>query len=208
VLTDIRMTLGEYAFSALYQQRPRPRDGNMFPRELAEIVDAAPVEVDRVRYWDKAGTESAGAYTAGVRMSRDKNGLFYVEDVVRAQHGALRRKALMHQTATLDGTRVSVWVEQEPGSGGKESAELTIRDLAGYTVRSETVTGDKATRADPFAAQWQAGNVKLVRGTWNKAYLDELEAFPSGKYKDQADASSGAFNKLALPRGVQVFFAG
>ena len=52
-------------------------------------------------------------------------------------------------------------------------------------------------RADPFAAQWQAGNVRLVSAPWNRDYLDEHEHFPAGKYKDQVDASSGAFNKIA-----------
>ena len=37
--------------------------------------------------------------------------------------------------------------------------------------------------------------MKLVKGPWNAAYLDELTAFPRGKYSDQVDASSGAFNK-------------
>jgi phage terminase large subunit-like protein len=57
-------------------------------------------------------------------------------------------------------------VEVEPGSGGKESAEATARNLAGYTVVLDKVTGDKVTRADPFAAQCQAGNVGLVAGLW------------------------------------------
>jgi predicted phage terminase large subunit-like protein len=91
-----------------------------------------------------------------------------------------------------------VWVEQEPGSGGKESAENTIRNLAGWTVKADRVTGDKATRAEPLAAQCEAGNVKLVKGDWNSAFLDELTVFPQGKYKDQTDAASGAFNKLAV----------
>jgi phage terminase large subunit-like protein len=48
--------------------------------------------------------------------------------------------------------------------------------LAGYVVHAERPTGDKVTRARPFAAQVEAGNVALVRGAWNLAYLDELGA--------------------------------
>jgi predicted phage terminase large subunit-like protein len=59
------------------------------------------------------------------------------------------------------------------------------------------VSGDKVTRAEPFAAQCEARNVRLVRGAWNGGFLDELTAFPYGKFKDQADAGAGAFNKLA-----------
>jgi len=115
---------------------------------------------------------------------------------------------VIKQTAQLDaqkpGSPVVVWVEQEPGSGGKESAENTIQLLAGYPVHKEKVTGSKEVRADPFAAQCEAGNVRLVKGSWNAAYLDELTSFPNGKYKDQVDASSGAFNKLALTKGASV----
>jgi predicted phage terminase large subunit-like protein len=67
-------------------------------------------------------------------------------------------------------------------------------------VRYETSTGSKEVRAMPFAAQCEAGNVKLLRGPWNVAYLDELTSFPFGTNDDQVDASSGGFNKLAKAR--------
>jgi hypothetical protein len=46
----------------------------------------------------------------------------------------------------------------------KESAEDTIRNLAGFCVSADKVTGSKEVRADPFAAQVQAGNVHLIAG--------------------------------------------
>ena len=85
---------------------------------------------------------------------------------------------------------------REPGSGGKESVEATIRALAGFLVYADRVTGSKEVRAQPFAAQVQAGNVWLLAGTWQAAFLDELESFPSGKWKDQVDAAAGAFTRL------------
>jgi len=85
----------------------------------------------------------------------------------------------------------------ERGSvSGKESAEATIRMLAGWRVLSHLVTGNKVDRAEPYAAQVQAGNVLLLAGEWNRAFIDEHETFPAGKYKDQVDAAAGAFSKL------------
>ena len=110
----------------------------------------------------------------------------------------------MREAAERDGAEVAVWVEQEPGSGGKESAEASIRNLAGYIVHSDRVTGDKVSRAQPFAAQCEAGNVRLLRGAWNQAYLEELCAFPLGSYADQVDASAGAFNKLSRDSGWSI----
>jgi len=195
-LASIRTVLGEYGWSALYQGRPVPRGGLLFSRERAEIVPAAPAEGRAVRYWDKAGTEDAGDWTAGIRL-REHRGIYFVEDVVRAQVEYAERRALMKQTAQLDGS-VSVWMEQEPGSGGKESAQVSIKDLAGYHVQADKVTGDPFVRCLTWSAQWQAGNVKLVAADWNKPYIDEHASYPRAKHDDQVTASAGGFMKLAL----------
>ncbi len=189
----------------------KPAAGKVFDRAKFVIVDAAPVEVEaRVRAWDKAATELKPGqkkgksgdpdFSAGVRMSI-VGGIVYVEDDVRGRWKAHDRNQVMLQTARDDGMEVEIWVEQEPGSGGKESAELTVQQLAGYSIRTETVSGDKVTRAGPFAAQVQAGNVRLVSGPWNKAYLDVHHNFPEGAHDDDVDASSLAYNKLALKAG-------
>jgi len=180
--------------------RVRATAGKVFNRAWFEIVDVAPAEAIRMRSWDKAGTEGGGNYSAGVRLAR-AGPLFYVEHVIRGQWSSARRNAVMRQTAEFDGAEVPILVEQEPGSGGRESAEISIRLLAGFMVRAETVTGDKLTRAGPLAAQAEAGNVKLVRGQWNEDFLHELHGFPEGVNDDQVDAASGAFNKLALRGG-------
>ncbi len=177
-----------------WQVRP---EGVMFKREWLTIVEQGPAKASRVRYWDKAATEGGGARTAGVLIARTPEKLYYVEDVICGHWSALRREQIMRTTAVRDGEEVRIWIEQEPGSGGKESAEASIRNLAGYVVHSDRVTGDKVSRAQPLAAQCEAGNVKVVRAAWNQDYLEELCSFPLGVLKDQVDASSGAFNKLS-----------
>ena len=133
-------------------------------------------------------------------MLKMKDGTFCVADIRRGQWSALDRERVILQTAHLDQQmypETRIYLEQEPGSGGKESAEASIRMLSGFVAEADKVTGAKELRAEPFAAQWQSGNIKLVNGSFAKAFLDEAEVFPVGKYKDQIDASSGAFNKLA-----------
>jgi predicted phage terminase large subunit-like protein len=199
-LRKIAQRVGLYFWNALFQQRPRPRDGDFFQRPWFEIVALAPAVAERVRYWDKAGTEGGGDFSAGVLIAKSPEGRFYVEDVVRGQWSPHARNQVIQQTADLDeeryGGKVLTVLEQEPGSSGKESALNSIFQLAGHRVRAETVTGDKAVRAQPFADQAEAGNVKIVRGPWNKQYLDELCGFPNAKHDDQVDGSSGALNKL------------
>lgn len=187
----------------------RPVAGNVFNRAWFEIVDAAPAEAVRVRAWDKAGTEGAGDWTAGVKTAK-AGGLYFVEDVIRGQWASMSRNAVIRQTASMDGPEVEIALEQEPGSGGKESAEISIRDLSGYNVRAFPATGSKYTRALPMSAQAEAGNIKLVRGAWNKAFLDELHAFTGddGATDDQVDGATSAFNRLALKAGPLEMWGG
>jgi len=200
-LQAIREDVGGLVWGAEYQGVPRPLEGSLFKRHWFGVVEALPAGARAIRYWDKAGTAGGGDYTAGVLLAFH-SGRYYVVDVVRGQWSAHERERALRRTAEQDGMKVPIWAEQEPGSGGKDSAGATVRNLAGFNVRVETVTGDKVTRAQPFAAQCEAGNVALVRGAWNAAYLDELCAFPNGVNDDQVDASSGAFNQLVKAAGT------
>ncbi len=197
-----KKVMGTYAVAGQFQQRPAPRKGGFFEWENLEIVQAVPKMRRVVRYWDKAGTDDGGAFTAGVKIGLGYDDLYYVLDVVRGQWGAPKRERTILQTAKLDGRPVKIWIEQEPGSGGKESAEATIRNLSGFVCKAERATGEKAVRAEPYAVQVEAGNVKVLESVWNQIFIDEHKTFPNSKYKDQIDASSGGFNKIASSTGM------
>lgn len=200
-----KKVMGTYAVAGQFQQEPAPRGGGFFAWENLTTIDAPPMIKRKVRYWDKAGTEGGGAYTAGVLMGLGVDGRYYVLDVVREQWEAPEREKKMRATAEKDGNDVDIWIEQEPGSGGKESAQATVRNLSGYKIRAERATGDKAVRAEPYSVQVEANNVRIVKAGWNKAFIDEHKTFPVGKYKDQIDAAGGAFNKLSR-QGAGVLF--
>jgi len=211
ILKDMKADLGQYGYAGQVGQDPTPPGGGMFKVEhiKVEVTPPAPVnDLQRVRYWDKAGTEGGGAYTVGVKMLRRKSGYgyeFLVEDVCRGQWSAEEREKIIRETAESDGQQVKVYIEQEPGSGGKESAEATIRSLVGFSCYVDHPTGDKVYRADPFSVQVNSGNVHLLQADWNREYIEELRYFPFGTYKDQVDASSGAFNKLVTKKMTRVF---
>lgn len=185
----------------------RDAAGLVFSRGDFHVIDVMPARVRRVvRYWDKAGTEGGGKYTAGVKIAwvEEFRFPFVVMDVVRGQWGSHNRERIIKQTTELDGPDVEQYIEMEPGSGGKESAENTILNLAGYSVSADRVTGAKSVRSKPYSSQVQAGNVALLRGEWNENYIREHDNYDPAKADkgqivvDQVDASAGAFNKLVL----------
>jgi predicted phage terminase large subunit-like protein len=203
VLEKIREVEGERTFEALHQQNPTPREGNQFKVGMIKIEDAAPANLPAARGWDIAATEGDGDWTAGPKVSGpDSDGLFWIEDMKRGQWGTDKRNREIRLTAELDGRRVRIIVPQDPGAAGVDMAKSLIRLLAGFNVVAERESGSKEVRADPFSAQVNAGNVRLVRGEWNNAFIEELRAFPNGKNDDQVDGASKAFNALASKRVI------
>jgi predicted phage terminase large subunit-like protein len=175
--------------------------GEMFQRSWFEIVDAAPADLRWVRYWDMAATKPKPGHdpdwTAGPKVGRSPAGIYYIADLRRLRDTPAHTEALIKQTAQLDGIGTNVYMEQEPGSSGVTVIDhFTRMVLGGFTFHGDKVTGNKSDRAGPFSSQAQAGNVKLVRGPWINAFLDEVELFPNGAHDDQVDAVSGAIQML------------
>jgi predicted phage terminase large subunit-like protein len=107
--------------------------------------------------------------------------------------------ALIAQTAVADGHDVTVRLPQDPGQAGKDQAQTFKRELAGFTVVTKPVTGDKVVRAGPLSSQVGANNVAVVRAPWTPAFVAQLHAFPDTKRDDKVDAASDAFSELASP---------
>jgi predicted phage terminase large subunit-like protein len=209
-VAQLQNDLGDYAYAGQYQQRPVPREGGLFKREWFEgkIVRVAPAGTVWVRHYDLAATKDAGAWTAGVKMGRTPDGKFVVAHVDRLREtGDVVRKRIkaVNETDRMEDPNCLLSLPQDGGQAGKVQKADFATYLAGVRLAFllESSIGDKETRADPFSVQCEAGNVTLVGGPdldakWIPIYLDELCMFPGGKYKDQVDASSGAFAQLTL----------
>lgn len=215
VLKDLEADLGQYSFAGQIGQSPTPASGGMFKVDNFVIVDRMPNPVDvaeTVRYWDKAATKekiggkTTAAYTVGCKMLKIKNtAKWVIVDVKRGRWETNERERIIRATAEADGPDVKIFYEQEPGSGGKESAQATTRNLAGFAGKADRPQGDKVYRADPYSVQVNDGNVHLLRGDWNAPFIEEHRFFPNSTYKDQVDAAAGAFAKLTAKKVVKIY---
>lgn len=195
-LRALELALDPYGVASQMQQQPAPEGKGLFQRAWFPIVDVVPNNATRCRGWDTAATEGGGDWTAGVKLAIDENGIIYIEDVQHEQMGPASVDSLIKAMASLDGDECLIREEKEGGSAGKSVITARVRGLAGYDYAGVSITGNKVTRARPFRAQAEAGNVRLLRGPWNEKYLRELEVFPVGKHDDQVDATSCAYNAL------------
>ena len=181
--------------------------GLYFPRSaIPELLEEVPEDVIRwVRGWDLAATDTDEggdpAYTASVLLGRRRDGSYVIADATNHRLKAEKVRALVKQCAVSDKSkykRVRIRMSIDPGQAGKEQAQSYIKMLAGFSVNAVRETGSKEARAEPFAAQWQAGNVAVVAGPWTEALLAQYESFPESKYKDLVDAGSNAFNEIEM----------
>ena len=201
-IARLEKSMGSYAAAGQLQQRPTPREGGIIKRHWFEIVEAAPVNVRRrVRFWDRAATVKTKLndpdWTSGAKVSVDENGIIYVEHLDSFQGAPLTNQQRIKQRAVIDGIGVQIYMEEEPGSSGKDTIDTYARIvLAGYSFRGRRSTGPKESYIDAFAAQAEAGNVRLVRGDWNERFLKNTELWPMGSHDDDIDSTSKAYNEV------------
>lgn len=185
----------------------RPASGLYFRRnQIGEMLSVIPSDIIKwVRAWDLAATsEKEGgdpAYTAGVLMGKRKNGKYVIADVINVRQSAGEVRATIKHTGNIDNSKyysVKIRLPKDPGQAGKDQAQSFIVHLAGFNVCAKAESGSKESRAEPVAAQWQAGNIDIVIGSWNEVYFNQMESFPMSKYKDMVDATSAAFNEIEI----------
>lgn len=206
-------------WGALYQQDPRPAEGAMFNIYRVNALPVKPTAGRWVRAWDIAASKQIGGndpdWTVGVLMGV-VNHRFIIADVVRLRGGADEVRAAIINTAAKDGKTVQISIPQDPGAAGKNWAtDIVSVALVGFSATMSLESGEKATRAAPFAAQVNVSNVDilsdkdeaghLITFPWNAVLLDELSGFPGAAKDDQVDACSRAFNFLnEKPRGMKI----
>jgi len=195
-----RLAVGDRAWEALFQQSPRTPGGRLFQTGRIAVVDDR-LPGTAVRAWDLAASLE-GDWTAGVRLARSPDGRFQVQDVVRLRGGPEEVVHAIRATAERDGLTTPIGLPQDPGQAGRAQIAFLTARLAGWRVISSPESGAKTTRAMPVASQLNAGTVSVLSGTWNEAFLAELEDFPGGACDDQVDALARAFSMMVEPPGT------
>lgn len=178
--------------------------GLYFKRSQVTLLDELPKDVIAwARGWDLAATaedeNGDPAYTASVLLGKRRNGRYIVANVTNQRLSADDVRTHIKQTAQMDKAKHKRVVERlpkDPGQAGKAQAQSFVKMLAGFPVKTIAESGSKEVRAEPFAAQWQHGNVDVLLADWNEMYFSELESFPESKFKDMVDAGSSAFAEL------------
>ena len=190
----------------------------MFPRENWKRYD--PQEIGRndmdtmERVWDLAATEGGGDWTVGTLVGR-KNRSFYILDVRRFRKGAGGVQDEVKRIATIDGYSVPIKIEEERSGAGKSVIASYEKLLIGHVIGPAKAEGSKESRAMPYSAEQQKGNVYLPFASsvdWDvKAFIDEhAKMMGDGRrprHDDQIDTAAYAMLDLIGLEGADAFVA-
>lgn len=203
VLAEYRRVLGPYGYAGQMQQRPAPKGGGMFKRDNFEIIDELPPgNFKKARGWDFASTEGGGDGSASVlTMQHIETGDLIIADSWWCQVGPGKLRAQIDFTVHDDGPDVFQSFPKDPAAAGVYQVADLLAILDGIEHEFTPEQNAKEVRAGPFAAQVETRatvgrKVKLLRGHWNKHYLDLMCSFPRGRYKDTTDAQSRSYGAL------------
>lgn len=211
-----RATGGAYGYASFIQCRPTPREGGMFKWEWWQTIDEVPAIGRMIRYWDLAGTDVRARghdpdYSVGALLCRMQDKRTAVVDIERFRRSVASRDTRLEEVAREDlenypGQRVSWWLETEAGiEGERRTADIVRRIQAcGMHIKTEHPTGKKELRWEPLEGAAEAGNIVLCPGEWRDPFRAEMAEVPGGRHDDQADATAGAFVKLAARTSTRI----
>lgn len=213
--------LGRYVWGALFQQRPTDPEGGYFQTGWLEVIppERVPAILSSVRCWDLAATlEGEGGntdpdYLASSHVGEGEDGKYYILEMTADRLTPEGVEKQIKQCGVIDGRGVAIRIEQEGAASGKIVAYHFERMMDGWDCRFTGIPRtSKFVRSGPFNAACERGDVKMVRGTWNRAFLEQLAAFPNGSHDDMVDAAVGGYEALqsraAFSEGGFVLTAG
>lgn len=192
-LADLKKTTPARTWSALYQQRPAPEEGDYFKADWLKPYDKIPDRSTMRVYGgsDYAVTADGGDYTVHAVIGVDPDGEPYLLDLWRKQ-------------ASSD-----VWVESfcdlvlkwKPLEWAEETGQIRSgigpyidrrqRERKAYVKRTPFPTrgGDKGIRAQSIRGLMAVRGLRVPQyAPWFADFRSELLSFPAGKHDDQVDA--------------------
>lgn len=217
-LHRFRARVGEYAWASLYMGTPRPRGGALFAD--AVLLEQLP-EHGEYRYSigiDLTRTTSTRAdWNVAVVLRLDVQWRRVdVVEVVRAQGVLTDRRQDGGGVDEGFMRRLSALQQRYPGARavmytGRDE-QLLLDLLAAHETYPCTVEGlpaiaDKWLRAQPFAAAWNEGRVRMLRtAPWASEFIAEHVGFTGlkGGRDDQVDAAAAAFDALDGEAGTSL----
>lgn len=195
-LEAIRKDIGDYAFSALYQQRPAPPSGAIIKRDWIKYYDEMPESFDKViQTWDLSTKSTDNSSFVVGQVWGKKGPDRYLLDQYRARTGFMESiKAIKFMRNKWKDSK-SIYIEEK--ANGPAVIQVLKKEIEGViSFNPKTSKEDRLRSCEPL---FQAGNILLPHSSianWVMDLVYEITTFPFSQNDDQADCLSMAQDRL------------
>lgn len=206
-LLETKAILGDYFWSAMYQQKPKPGDGQIFHEEFARyyLPKDLPTSFDKVIHsWDMTFKDSDGTdYVVGQVWGKKDANAYLLYQIRKRMSFTETLKAVKLLAEKFPEGRRKLVEDKANGPAVIDSLKSTISGL--IPVEPD---GSKVARAHACTAEWEAGNVWLPHkdiAPWITETVDEITTFPFAGHDDTVDAMTQALRDLFQKKGGGFF---
>lgn len=192
-LSEIKKTLGSYAFAGLYQQRPAPMHGGMVKRDWFKYYDVLPEPMDDwIQTWDLTFKSTGTSYVVGQVWAR-KGSNCYLVDQTRDKLGFTDQvKAILLMSQRWPQAKTKLIEDAADAQAVKDTLQSTISGVVLHPAR-----GSKEARLAAELGMIESGNVHLPsKAEYLDDFVSEVTIFPHGVNDDQVDAMTMALDRL------------
>lgn len=195
-LDEIRLT-DSRSWSALYQQRPSPQEGNLIKRDWFKFYTVVPDHLDLIiQSWDLTYKDGAQNDFAVGQVWGRKGASFYLLAQIRQRMGFTAQAQAIRNLAGMYPLARGKYIEE--AANGAAVIEYLRKEVPG--IIAVKPKGSKIARLQAVSPLMQAGNVHLPDPSiapWIGEYMEELCVFPNGKHDDQVDSTTQALDQLS-----------
>lgn len=209
-LKETKSLIGEYFWSAMYQQSPVALGGDMFKTEWWKYYTALPKLVRKAIFADTAmKAKEENDFSVLQCWGLGDDGRIYLIDQLRGKWEAPELERITksfyekHQSAN-ECNLEAVYIEDKASGIGLIQA---LKSKGGIPIVPIPRSTDKITRMHSGSPSVQSGLVVLPESAeWLSDYLVEFDAAPNGVHDDQIDPTMDAIEKLILETADIDFF--
>lgn len=188
-LLNIKQSLPDNFWNALYQQRPTNIEGQIFHRSWWQYYHKKPEAIlSTVQFWDTAQKPGlTNDFSVCATWARTTKGYFLI-DIFRKK---LEAPDLEIQVVAQYNKFRPNQVVIEDKSSGSSIIQYIRRNTTIPIIPYDPKTKDKITRAINATPLIKSGNVFLPKDApWLADFLKEHDEFPNSTHDDQVDTTS------------------
>lgn len=206
-LLETKAIIGEYFWTAMYQQSPVAMGGNMFKMDWWQYYRAEPTFKYRAIFADTAQKTAEQNDFTVFQCWGYADGRAYLIDQLRGKWEAPELLVMArsfwnkHKTASTGNLRSFNIEDKSSGTGLIQTLKKGGNGQPAIPVKPIQRDKDKITRAYDATPSVEAGLIYIPEeATFISDFLEEVSAFPSGAHDDQVDPMMDAITEISKPK--------